>query len=122
MQGPGAHFPALAESHKLPIAVTCPLPDTDPQTQHGMTLAHDYRTQEPPPSMRPMVPHWHRNTLRFAGLSVTLPDLLRGHLGEIWLLMTKFHVRDLSWGWELAWAWETLSSAPPPNTTCAQVL
>lgn len=49
MQGTGAHFPALAESHKLPIAVTCPLPDTDPQTQHGMTLAHDYRTQEPPP-------------------------------------------------------------------------
>lgn len=53
MQGTGAHFPALAESHKLPIAVTCPLPDTDPQTQHGMTLAHDYRTQEARPQRDP---------------------------------------------------------------------
>ena len=74
------------------------------------------------PTKRHTVPHWPGKTPVLTGLSVTLPDFLRGHLGEIWFLITKFHGKDASWCRQLLWMWEILCLLLLPQTPCKHML
>ena len=47
---------------------------------------------------------------------------LRGHLCELWLLITEFHGKDTSWCRELAWVWEALCLPLLPQTPCKHTL
>ena len=109
---------ALTERHRPPVTFWL-LPDT--HLQNLDTEQHWYTAPADGDLPRDTQCHTGREHAR-PHRPERDPPRLRGHLRELWLLITEFHGKDTSWCRELAWVWEALCLPLLPQTPCKHTL